>query len=1109
MTALSAHVPGRSQIPARRPADHRQPRVVAVVVLLLLLASLVTPASASGAQMAVGEMTVERRQNPLGVDAETPRLSWELASEAQDQRQTAYQVAVATSGEKLSAGVADVWDSGKVASGQSVDVAYGGPALRSQTAYFWRVRVWDAADQPTDWSPVSHWETALVDSDWHADWIGGSSGRVQLDGASWIWYPEQTPGADPPAESRYFRRTVEITDHAAVTQAQIVLTADDAFQLWVNGQRIGASPSVADSWKEAHLFDIADVLQSGANTIAIAATNGGGPAGLIGRLRIDLTGRQPIDIVTDASWKVEKAQTAPEGWQQPGYDDAAWPAAHVLAAYGGGPWTTQVTVPSPLPYLRHGFSVDKPVAAARLYVTALGFYEARLNGQVVTEDLFTPGFTDFNKRVQYQTYDVTDLLQEGANAIGALLANGWYAGYIPAPSAWQARTGVYGDTPWLYAQLRIDHTDGTTTEVTSDASWTTAPSHIRSSDIYMGEALDARHAKPGWDTARFDDSGWQPVEVDNGVTPPEIDSIDAPSVRVDGALPPVTMTQLEAGRYVFDFGQNIAGWVRLRARGPAGSSVVVRHAEVLNPDGTLYTGNLRFAKATDTFTLAGSGDVETFEPTFTYHGFRYIEVTGFPGEPTLDSVTGVYAGADLVSAGRLATSDPLINQLQTNIEWTQNNAFWSFPTDCHQRDERLPWVSGDIQQFIPTALFNVSANAYFADWMNSVEEAQRPNGAFPDSAPDLGMPEGNAGWGDAGVIIPYVLWKEYGDTRVISDHWDALERYLSYLQARSPGNLAPGQTYGDWLHVDDPTPHDVIATAYFAHVSNLMSQMATAIGEAEDAARYRQLFEDVRRSFNLAYVLPDGTIKGNSQTAYVMALSMDLLPETWNDLDLPGPLQLPAGQTLREAAVDHLVASIRSRGMHLSTGFLGTAQLLPVLTEAGHADIAYALIQQTTYPSWGYQIELGATTVWEHWDSIKPDGSFESPIMNSFNHYGIGGVGEWMYESIGGISQDPASEPGYKEFVIRPVPGGGLTHADVSHDTPYGTIVSRWQATAGEFSLHVEVPVNTTATVHVPAPDAATATVAQDGAVFLGVADGYAVYSVGSGWYDFTSRPAV
>jgi alpha-L-rhamnosidase len=1057
-----------------------------LTALLAGIAVLIATALASGAAAAgtgpvqVGHLQVEDSTAPIGIDTPNPRLSWQLLSGVRNEAQTGYQIVVASAGK----GHRTVWESGKVTSNTSVEVPYRGAALTSATAYRWRVRVWDSQGRPTNWSRTGTFETGLMSAAaWKAHWIGATATTMSPQGASWIWYPEGAAGgATFPVETRYFRSSVRIPAGATVRRAQYLLTADDAFDLSVNGKPLASSPRVTDSWKQAMVIDVTSLLHAGANSIAVAATNTtSSPAGLLGRLHVDLAGGSVADLVTDGSWKSHDTEVT--GWQQPGFDDSSWPAALAEVGYGNGPWGANVNVAAQSPYLRHGFSVGKQVAGARLYVTSLGLYEAYINGAKVGNDLLTPGWTDYSKRLQYQTYDVTGIIKQGSNAIGALLGDGWYAGHVAALG-----NHIYGTQPWLLADLRIDYTDGTSDDVGSDGSWRTAPSPVVSSDIYMGEDYDALQQQTGWDRAGYDDSAWAPAVVNDSVLGnAQIVAQTGPGIQQDQELRPAKMTQPQPGHYVFDFGQNFAGWVRLRVSGPAGTRVEMGHAEVLNPDGTLYLANLRTAAATDSYTLDGQG-VETFEPHFTYHGFRYVELTGFPGTPTLDAVTGIVAHAAAPAAGRFSTSNPLINEIQHNIVWGQKSNFYSVPTDCPQRDERLGWM-GDAEIFAPTATFNMDLSGFYDKWIQDVGDAQRPDGGFTDVSPGVTGGEGTPGWGDAGVVVPYVVWQRYGDTQIIRSSWPAMQHWISYLQANSTNLLRPPIGYGDWLNVNDNTPLDVIGTAYFGYSTELMAAMATAIGQTAQAAQYQQLFTQIRDAFDKAYVSADGTIKGDTQTDYVMALSMNLLPAA-----------------LQSAAGDHLVASIKARGMHLSTGFLGTGDLLPVLTQTGHTDVAYALLEQTTFPSWGYEIGKGATTIWERWDGIKPDGTFNDPGMNSFNHYGFGSVGDWMYQTIGGIVDDPA-HPGYRQFSLHPQPGGGLTHGSARYASPYGLIVSDWTTQHGQFTLHAQVPPNSTATVYVPAIAASAVTNAA-GAHFTGMRDGAAVYTVGSGTYTFTAHTA-
>ncbi len=1055
---------------------HHLSTLSAAVAVPLVLSMAPAASAGTGSAVRVTAETVEGVSDPMGIALSAPRLGWRLASSARGQAQTAYQVVVASSRALADQGRGDVWDSGKVAGAQSVDVPYGGPALKSGRRYFWRVRVWDAQRRRGAWAKVSVFETGLAAGDWKASWIGSPATTPAFTGAHWIWYPEGDPASSEPVSTRYFRRTVDL-GAGAITSGLFSLTADDQFVLYVNGTRIGASPQVTDSWRQGQLFDVTTALHPGANTIAIEATNtSASPAGVLGHLHVERAGAAAADVVTDGSFKA--AQTVPAGWEQPGFDDSAWPAVKDAATYGSGPWGSGVAQPAPpVPYLRHGFQVSKPVAAARLYISALGLYEARINGRRVGDDHFAPGWTDYTKRVNYQTYDVTGLLHRGDNAIGALLGNGWYSGQVGF-----AGSHIYGQQPWLLAQLRVDYKDGTSATVGTDSSWTTAASPLLSSDIYAGETYDARNAQAGWDTAGFDDHAWSRVSV-NTAENANLVPQTAPPVRVDTVLHPVKLTQPKPGVYIFDLGQNMVGWNRLTVSGPAGTTVTLRNGEVLNPDGTLYTANLRGAVDTDHYTLRGHG-TETYEPRFTYRGYRYVEVTGFPGTPTLSSIAGVVAHAAAPVGGTLATSDQLVNQIQHNIVWGQKGNFFSVPTDCPQRDERLGWT-GDIAAFAATSTFNMDADTFLSAFTTDLADDQTSDGAFTDVAPAVGnLGAGTAGWGDAGVILPYTLWQRYGDLQVVRDRYPAMKKWIGYLQAHSTGLIRPDQGYGDWLNVDDNTPLNLIGTAYFAHATDLVAQMADALGDHATAAAYRTLLGQIRDAFDATFVTADGTVGTGSQTGYVLALTFGLLPDA----------QVPA-------AAGKLVANITAHQGHLTTGFLGTGGLLPALTQTGHTDVAYQILRQTTFPSWGYQISKGATTVWERWDGIKSDGTFNDPSMNSFNHYGLGSVGDWMYQSIGGIA--PAA-PGYQKITIRPRPGGTLTWATARYQSPYGQIASAWHASGTALTLDVTVPVNTTADVWVPAQDQQH--VRADGARFLRVQDGAAVYAVSSGTWHFTAR---
>ena len=753
----------------------------------------------------------------------------------------------------------------------------------------------------------------------------------------------------------------------------------------------------------------------------------------------------------------------------------------------------------PSPYLRKEFGLERPIRRARLYATARGLYELSINGARVGDDVLAPGWTDYRKRIQYQSYDVTALLRDGPNALGAILGDGWYAGFVGFDPK---RAGAhYGTRPRLLAQLNVEYEDGTTACVATDGSWVSSTGPILFSDLLAGESYDAREEMPGWNEPGFDDAGWYGVGVEPLGDVPLVAQPDE-GVRATEEVAAEAVTEPASGVHVFDMGQNMVGWARLKVRGEAGTTVRMRFAEALNPDGTIYTENLRSARQTDTYVLKGEGE-EVYEPRFTFHGFHYVEVTGYPGEPPLDAVVGRVVHSATPPSGSFECSSPMVNRLQGNIVWGQRGNFLSIPTDCPQRDERLGWT-GDAQIFVRTASLNMDVAAFFGKWMDDVEDAQTPDGAFTDVVPLLegsgliDLSRGAPAWGDAGVIVPWTIYKAYGDTRMIEKHYDAMARWMSYLRDANPDLLRRnklGNNYGDWLSPKgDATPKDLLATAYWAHDANLMAEMSRAVGR--DAAGYEKLFEDVKEAFNRAYVSPDGHVGNDTQTGYVVALHMGLLPKE-----------------LRAKAAGHLVRTIEEKDWHLSTGFVGVGYLCPVLTEAGYPEVAYRLLNNETYPSWGYTIKNGATTIWERWDGWTEESGFQSPNMNSFNHYSLGSVGEWLYRYVAGIDLHPEGA-GYDRIVIRPRPGGGLTHAGAEYDSVRGAIESAWEVSDGEFCLRVTIPPNTTATVHVPGADGTEVSEGgkpveeAEGVELLRRGEKETVLSVGSGRYEFVGGVA-
>ncbi len=754
----------------------------------------------------------------------------------------------------------------------------------------------------------------------------------------------------------------------------------------------------------------------------------------------------------------------------------------------------------PVPCLRREFTLDQPARSARLYVTALGLYEARLNGSKVGDAVLAPGWTDYARRIPYQTYDVTALLRPGGNVLGALLADGWYCGFVGFDAK---RAGAhYGTEPEFLAQLVITLPDGSEQRIVTDGSWRSRPSAICRADLIMGEAQDLRRHPAGWDDAvsglsGFDAGGWQAVEVrDRDATPLVADP--APPVRVTQEITPSSIWADPAGRYIVDVGQNMTGWLRIIVTGSPGARIRVRHGEALDSDGSLYTENLRSARQCDEYITAGGRDV--LEPRFTVHGFRYAEISGYPGEPAPGHITARVVHSDIPAAGDVRTSLPWLDQLARTIDWGQRGNFISIPTDCPQRDERLGWT-GDAQVFARTACYNRDVAAFFGKWLDDVTDAQLPSGAFTDIAPRLHLTwAGAPAWGDAGVIVPWTLYTMYGDRGVLQRSYPAMARWMDFIARDNPGFLRErnlGNSYNDWLAPgDDLTPHELLATAYWAYDASLMAEVARAIGRDTDSAAYLELAAKIRAAAAAAFVASDGQVASGTQTGYVLGLHMGLVPHE-----------------LRQAAAGHLVEAIRAAGWHLTTGFAGVSYLLPVLSATGHTDVAYRLIEQQERPSWRYMLSHGATTVWERWDGWTEEAGFQSPEMNSFNHYALGSVGEWIYRFVLGIDQQPGTA-GFSHPLVRPHPGGSLTHASGSYRSVRGRIETRWQLGDGQFALQVSLPPNVAATVRVPSaePDQVHD---QDGAGPVAIAEfpgaagtGEAVFEVGSGRHEFRGPAA-
>lgn len=1070
---------------------------------LLTLCALLGAVPVQAAALRADGLRCEYLENPLGIAVAQPRLTWGLASEAQGVVQAAYQILVASTAEKLAADQGDLWDTGKVDSRETALIPYGGKALGSRAQAHWKVRVWSKGEaEPSAWSAPALWTMGLLaPGDWSADWIGYDVADAAappvadskvMDGTYWIW---GTPGKfneSAPVGLSYFRRHFELPAGKKIAEAKLYGAADNLAEAVINGKKLeNTNFGGFEGAKEA---DVAKLLQSGKNLLAMIANNTGdsaNPAGLIASLVITLEDGQVIAVPSDGKWRVF-AGADPGDWSNPTYDDAQWATAPETAPNGTAPWK-KVSGPAPLnlpppPYLRTEFQAGSGIKRATAYATALGVYELQINGQRVGENELAPGWQEFRKRVYYHTYDVTGLVRaDGPNALGAILADGWYAGYI----GFRLLTGMdrpreyYGGQPRLRVQLEIEYEDGRVERVVTNSDWKARYGPIRESDLLMGEVQDLRIDLGAWSSPRYDATAWQPVVAGGPQAEIAVQPHPGVPVREQENLPARSVNEIRPGVFIYDLGQNMVGRTRIRVHGKPGDVVQLRFAERLQDNGELYTTNYRKARCIDTFTLRGDAP-EVLEPKFTFRGFQYVEISGVATPPAPGDVIGVVLNSDIVQSGTFECSEPLLNQLYHNIVWGQKGNYLEVPTDCPQRDERAGWT-GDAQFFMPTAAYVSDVGAFFTKWLvDLIQDSQDKDGGFADIAPNLDLGHGTVAWGDAAMICTYYLYKYYGDTRVIADHYDNLVKGMDYLTRTSKKGIRTKLGYGDWLNKGGGAKDEVICTAYYAYLSGLMAEMAAVIGRDNDAAKYREQHQFVRDAFIDAFVAKDGKILDSSQTGYALAFTMDLLPKD------------------RQAgAAKYFADEIKRFDMHLATGFIGTPRLLPALVNAGRRDIAYQLLLTKTYPSWLFQVTLGATTMWERWDGWTPDKGFQDPGMNSFNHYAFGAVGEFLFTDIGGIRNDSI---GFRKVRIAPQPGGGLTWAKTSYDSIRGRIASNWKIEGERLTLEVTVPPNVDATVVVPTSDPKSITVSDPAhAQRNGDEPGGVAYTVGSGSYTFVS----
>jgi alpha-L-rhamnosidase len=664
-------------------------------------------------------------------------------------------------------------------------------------------------------------------------------------------------------------------------------------------------------------------------------------------------------------------------------------------------------------------------------------------------------------------YDVTMQITTGQNVIGSILGDGWYRGHL---GWWENNRNGYGDHLGLLLQLEVTYEDGSSELILSDDSWKASTGPILKSDIYNGETYDARLENPNWSQPDFDDSAWETVKLLDHPKSMLTNSVGE-KVRKIQELKTKEIITTPKGELVCDLGQNMVGWVRLKVSGKPGDRITLKFAEVLDQDGNFYTDNLRNIECTDHYILKGEGE-EVYEPRFIFHGFRYVLVEGYHGELTKESITGIVVHSDMLPTGQFECSDPIINQLQSNIQWGQKGNFLDVPTDCPQRDERLGWT-GDAQVFAPTASFNFNTAPFFTKWLRDLETEQKEDGSVPWVVPNIIVDGGGTGWSDgfgatgwadAAVVIPWVLYQSYGDTRILQEQYPSMKAWVDYMiyHAGESYIFDYGFHFGDWLSFAEyesynyaapdygfagaHTDKALIATAYFYYSINLLLKTAKIIGKSEDVAALSNLLPKIKEAWNEEFMTRTGRLVSSTQAAFAIGLVFDIVAED-----------------KKEIIAKRLADDVTYFG-HLTTGFLGTPVLNYALSDTGRLDLAYQLLNNKRYPSWLYSVTKGATTIWERWDGIRPDGSFQTTGMNSFNHYAYGAIGEWLYSRVAGLRIDP-KKPAYKNIIFQPNPGGGLEYAKASIHTMYGLASAKWKLENASTNYDIEIPANCTGAV--------------------------------------------
>ncbi|KAA6299993.1 MAG: hypothetical protein EZS26_003867 [Candidatus Ordinivivax streblomastigis] len=1026
----------------------------------------------------------EYMNNPLGIDIPHPRFSWEITSAGTDKKQTAYQILVSADAVSLEKDKAGDWDSKKTNSNRTNQIAYQGKPLRANTLYYWKVRVWDEKGKPSGWSSVARFFVGpLSSTDWKAQWIGEKEEPVAQEDTYYELSGYRSVQEPKPDVQKWL--VIDLGSEQPVDAVKLhpVHRREKSFPLHFNVE-IASSPD----FKQAKT-----IVNESENPVTISSGEF-----YYQKLSAPVTGRYiRLNVNKLASVDKDQYEYGLSEFEVL-YDrenvalhksvqlsdtttiDYKWDSRLITDGYVK-PISRKHYVDKipPSPLLRKEIQINKKIKNAFYSTSALGIYEAYINGKKVGTQVLAPEFTDYDSHLQFQTYDVSDLLKQGTNALGAMLADGWYAG-----ARWSyPNRGGYGYFRKFIGQLLIGYEDGTSEIIGTDSSWKYWQyGPVTEASYFLGEIYDAKNEQKGWDIPGFDEARWINVTTYPDEKVNFAAQLNEP-IAIINEIKPISVHKIGHNKYIFDMGQNMVGWCKLTLPYNPKQSVRFRYGEMLYKDGSLYTENLRGATQIDVYIPYNEAKI-VYEPRFTYHGFRYVEIEGLTQVPQLSNLLGKVVASSSPITGSFSCSNKDINKLWENIRWTQWGNLISIPTDCPQRDEREGWMA-DAQIFSQTAIYNLDMAGFYTKWARDIRDSQTEDGRFPDIAPHDGFWRNffNApGWADAGVVIPWRVYQNYADTVIVSKQYAAMKKFIDFNYAHNPDLIwrnVRGNMYSDWLNgntivADDypktggQVPNDVFATAYFAYSTGILAKSAKLLGKVKDYQYYNNLAASIRKAFVDKFVSPDGQIEGNTQAGYAIALQLELLPVE-----------------LRVKAVAHMVEAIKAYDYRISTGIHSTIWMMNQLTEYGYSDVAYRLLTSRRFPSWFYSIDQGSTTIWERWDGYVAGRGFQNPGMNSFNHVAIGAVGEWLYRYVLGIQLDE-SQPGFRHFHIKPIPGSGLEWAKGNYHAITGNIEVAWTLKNNIFTLDVDVPANTQATVLVPFENK--------------------TYKVGSGKHSFTAK---